>query len=155
MIIKNHFIHLFKYNDWATKEAIQSIQGLKNKNEKIPKLMSHIISAQKVWLNRVLSNKIITDPWEKIFEEDWTTRSTALTAEWINLLEGLHQDDLERKVEYKNTKGEKFFNSIKDIVAHVINHSTYHRAQIALLVRQEGGEPAKTDYIVYQREFQK
>jgi uncharacterized damage-inducible protein DinB len=52
-------------------------------------------------------------------------------------------------------KGEKFANTIKDIVVHVINHSTYHRAQIAQLVKQSGGEPAKTDYIVYQREFQK
>jgi len=57
-----------------------------------------------------------------------------------------------RILEYE---GEKLANNIKDIVVHVINHSTYHRAQIALLVRQSGGEPAKTDYIVYQREFQK
>jgi len=37
----------------------------------------------------------------------------------------------------------------------MINHSTYHRAQIALLVKSSNGEPAKTDYIFYQRQFQK
>jgi uncharacterized damage-inducible protein DinB len=51
-------------------------------------------------------------------------------------------------------KGEKFANTIKDIIVHVINHSKYHRAQIAQLISLSGGEPAKTDYIVYQRELQ-
>ena len=36
----------------------------------------------------------------------------------------------------------------------VINHSTYHRAQIAQKVKALGGKPAVTDYIVYQRELQ-
>jgi uncharacterized damage-inducible protein DinB len=154
-MLRHHFIHLFKYNDWATRHCAETIIKLKKKNSKAEELLSHLISAQEVWLNRVLERDIITNPWKKLTEEEWVPKSTPLTAEWINFLEGLHENDFEKRVGYINAKGERFTNTIKDIVIQVINHSTYHRAQIASLVRQSGGEPAKTDYIFYQRQFQK
>jgi uncharacterized damage-inducible protein DinB len=154
-MLKDHFIHLFKYNDWATRKSAESLVELKNKNDKSEELLSHIISAQKVWLNRILGKSAIVDPWHRLTQKDWIPQSTSLTAEWINLLEEIEEKEFERRIEYTNSKGEKFINTIKDIIVHVIIHSTYHRAQIAQLVRQSGGEPAKTDYIVYQRMFQK
>jgi uncharacterized damage-inducible protein DinB len=154
-MFRNHFVHLFKYNDWATRHCAESITKLKKKNRKAEELLSHLISAQEVWLNRVLERDIINDPWKKLTEEEWIPKSIPLTAEWINFLEGLHENDFEKRVEYRNTKEERFTNTIKDIIIQVINHSTYHRAQIASLVRQAGGEPAKTDYIIYQRQVQK
>jgi len=129
--------------------------NLKKKNNKSEELLSHIISAQKIWLNRILGRNTVIDPWHKLTQEDWIPQSIPITAEWINLLESFKENDFERRIEYTNTKGEKFFNTVKDIIVQVINHSTYHRAQIAQLVRQSGGEPAKTDYIIYQRMFQK
>ena len=154
-MLRDYFVHLFKYNDWATRQTAESIVNLKKKNNKSEELLSHIISAQKIWLNRILGRNTIIDPWHKLTQEDWIPQSIPITAEWINLLESFKENDFERRIEYTNTKGEKFFNTVKDIIVQVINHSTYHRAQIAQLVRQSGGEPAKTDYIVYQRMFQK
>jgi uncharacterized damage-inducible protein DinB len=154
-MFKDHFIHLFKYNDWATRQTAESIMNLKKKNRKSEELLSHIISAQKIWLNRVLGKDINIDPWQKLTEEEWIPQSTPLTAEWINLLESLHEEDFEKRIEYLNMRGERFSNTIKDIIVHVINHSTYHRAQIAHLIKKSGEEPARTDYIVYQRLFQK
>jgi len=154
-MLRDYFVHLFKYNDWATRQTAESIVNLKKKNNKSEELLSHIISAQKIWLNRILGRNTVIDPWHKLTQEDWIPQSIPITAEWINLLESFKENDFERRIEYTNTKGEKFFNTVKDIIVQVINHSTYHRAQIAQLVRQSGGEPAKTDYIVYQRMFQK
>lgn len=154
-MIKDHIIHMFKFNDWATRQTAESIAGLKQKNKKTEELLSHIISAQKIWLNRILGKDVVIDPWQLLTQEELVPQSTPVASDWINLLEGLHENDFEKRIEYTNMKGEKFTNTIKDIVVHVINHSTYHRAQIAQLIRQSGGEPAKTDYIVYQRMFQK
>ncbi|QLH28398.1 MAG: hypothetical protein HWD63_02710 [Candidatus Parvibacillus calidus] len=39
---------------------------------------------------------------------------------------------------------------MKDIIFHIINHSTYHRGQIAMEFRQSGLEPLNTDYIFYK-----
>jgi len=154
-MLKDHFIHLFKYNDWATREAASSVVNLNKKDEKLTELLSHIISAQKIWLNRTLERDIQTNPWEKHTEQECIDQSIMVTAEWINLLESLKDKDIERRIDYTNTKSEKFSNTIKDIVMHVINHSTYHRAQIAQKVKALGGKPAVTDYIVYQRLIQK
>ena len=153
-MLKDYFIHQFKYNNWATNETAKSLKNLEKKDEKFEELLSHIISAQQIWLNRIQEWKINVDPWEKYSVQECIPKSTTITAEWINLLESLGEKDFERRIEYVNTKGEKFNNSIKDIVTHVINHSTYHRAQIAQKVKLLGEKPAITDYIFYQRQFQ-
>ena len=154
-MLKDYFIHLFKYNDWATRETANSIQGLEKKDERLGELLSHILSAQKLWLNRVLEREHIIKPWDKLPVQEGVSQSTSITANWVNLLESYNDKDLDKRIEYMNTKGEKYVNTIRDIVMQVINHSTYHRAQIAQKVKALGGKPAATDYIVYQRQFQK
>jgi uncharacterized damage-inducible protein DinB len=151
--LRNHFILLVEYNGWATKETVNSIKKLEKEDDRIIELLSHIVAAQTIWLNRILERNIYANPWEKHTISESISQSTTITTEWINLLESFKDKDLERRVEYKNTKGEKFTNTIKDIIIHVINHSTYHRAQIAQGVKALGGKPAVTDYIVYQRQF--
>jgi uncharacterized damage-inducible protein DinB len=39
-----------------------------------------------------------------------------------------------------------------DLIRHVVNHSTYHRGQLATQLRQLGQIPPATDFIVYRRE---
>ena len=152
---KDYLAHLFKYNDWATREAADSMGGFEKEDERLPELLSHIVSAQKIWLNRTLEREIEVNPWKKYTVQECVSQSTIITSEWINLLESLKASDLERRIDYKNTKGEMFTNTIKDIITHVINHSSYHRGQIAQKVKKLGGKPAVTDYIFYQRQFQK
>lgn len=60
--MKDHFIHLIKYNDWATKEAAGSILSTKVKVGRVERLLAHIVSSQKVWLNRILRNDTAGDP---------------------------------------------------------------------------------------------
>jgi len=154
-MFREHLIHLFKYNDWATQEAAKSLKDLEQKDEKLEELLSHIVSAQQIWLNRVLERKVYLDPWEKHSVRDSISKSTTITAEWINLIDSLGEKDFEKRIDYINTKGKNYNNSIKDIVTQVINHSTYHRAQIAQKVKRLGEKPAITDYIFYQRQIQK
>lgn len=154
-MLKDHFIHLFKYNDWATREAANSLKGLEKKDERLGELLSHIISAQKLWLNRTLKMEIHVNPWENHTVQECISISTEVTAEWINLLENYKDKDLDKRIEYVSIKGEKFVNTARDIIVQVINHSTYHRAQIAQRVKALGGNPAVTDYIFYQRQVQK
>jgi uncharacterized damage-inducible protein DinB len=154
-MLKDHFIHLFKYNDWATRASANSLKGLEKKDERLGELLSHLVSAQKIWLNRVLERDIYVSPWDNYSVPECISQSTTITAEWINLLESLKEKDFEKRVDYTNKKGDKFSNTVKDIVIHVINHSSYHRAQIAQKVKVLGEKPATTDYIVYQRQVQK
>jgi uncharacterized damage-inducible protein DinB len=149
-----HFIHLLKYNHWATSRAANSIVQTSGDLPEAVKLLSHLISSQFVWLSRVADVKSDVLVWDNFLIDECISKSSEITSEWINLIEGKSNDFLEKRIKYQNSKGEKFENSLKDILTHLINHSTYHRAQIAQLVKRAGGIPAVTDYIVYQRELQ-
>ena len=150
-MFKDHFIHLFKYNEWATKESAKSLKQLNVEDERPVELMSHIVSAQNIWLNRITKNDVAIDPWQKNTIQECITQSTSVTNKWVSFLENLDEAGLRKQIQYKNNKGEDWENTIGEIVTHVINHSTYHRAQIAQLMRQLGKQPPKTDYILYQR----
>jgi uncharacterized damage-inducible protein DinB len=151
MLFKHYYSQLFRYNHWATKETIGSIKKLDSPTDRVISLISHIISAQQIWFNRIIGEKSSLSPWEVYTIEECLDRLKEITSRWLNYLEHTSDEGLEIIIQYTNTKGEVFENSVNDILKHVINHSTYHRAQIALLVKEAGGKPAVTDYIVYAR----
>jgi uncharacterized damage-inducible protein DinB len=68
----------------------------------------------------------------------------AVSGEWEKFLEA---PALDAGCEYTNSKGERFTSPVGDILMHVVNHSTYHRGQIAADMRASGMEPAYTDFI--------
>ncbi len=64
------------------------------------------------------------------------------------------EEGLESIATYKNSKGVLYETSYRDILTQVLMHSAYHRGQVAMAVRKEGGEPAYTDYIGFVRDKQ-
>ena len=60
--------------------------------------------------------------------------------------------DLDRVVEYHNTKGHAFSNPMWQMLQHLVNHGTYHRGQITTMLRQLGATPLTTDLIAFYRE---
>ena len=56
---------------------------------------------------------------------------------------------LETKITYVNFAGETWTYALGDMLVHVVNHATYHRGQVATLLRQLGKKPLSTDYLLY------
>ena len=68
-------------------------------------------------------------------------------------VEGLGAEGLVRSLEYRSLAGQPATSQFWEMIAHVVNHGTYHRGQIATFLRQLGGTPAQsTDMIVFFRE---
>jgi uncharacterized damage-inducible protein DinB len=67
--------------------------------------------------------------------------------EWREFVAKLDATEAAITVAYQNSKGEHWESTVEDIVIHVANHGTYHRAQIAALLRAGGTTPPYTDYI--------
>lgn len=151
METRNNLINLFEYDIWANEKTASSIKEFENSLAKTSSLLSHIISAQTIWYNRVIDYSEIPNPWAEFSLEEVLSKSKEINEKWISFLKNLNEKDLDKTISYKNTKGDKFENTIRDIVIHIINHSTYHRAQIAALIKQSGGQPAVTDYIAFKR----
>ena len=60
--------------------------------------------------------------------------------------------DAGRLIDYKSFAGEPFTNTLGQIVQHVVNHGTYHRGQVATMLRQLGAQAISSDLICFYRE---
>ena len=94
--VVEHIIHLFKYNSWATERAAESIRSTNKITPDAIKLLSHIISAQYVWLNRITDEKTDITVWHNFTIAECFALSIEVTSKWINLLEGKNNEFLEK-----------------------------------------------------------
>jgi|ERR1043165_202317 uncharacterized damage-inducible protein DinB len=147
----SHFRALQKYETWASAKTIQALRSADSPRAR--GIFAHIQMARHEWLFRL--GQIDKRPWTMF--PDWPIDQCAADAArldslWAAYLETLSDDDLEAEVAYKSNEGKPFMSLRRDILTHVYNHSTYHRGQIAILVKQAGGTPPdSTDYIVSSR----
>ncbi len=147
--LKPFFIELFDYNRAANESFIAQLNANeKHLNEKCISLINHIINAHHIWNNRIEKKELAYGVWEI---HKFTDLKLLNNSNHELSKELLADCSLERKVDYVNTKGESFSNTVRDVLFHVINHSNYHRAQIATHLKSLGIEPPKSDYIVYKR----
>lgn len=138
---------LFAYDDWANREVLASLEALGAPPERSLKLLAHIVSAERLWLERMLVQKQTLPVWPLFTIEQCKLGVNELTGLWKNYLASLGRTGLSSSTTYKNTKGESFHSSKQDILMHVIMHSAYHRGQIAADMRAAGFTPAYTDFI--------
>jgi uncharacterized damage-inducible protein DinB len=69
--------------------------------------------------------------------------------QWLEFIGS--EASFDRILKYKNYVGDYYETNVEQIMIHLVNHGTYHRGQIALLMRQHGQEPINTDFITYDR----
>ncbi|MDQ3291251.1 MAG: damage-inducible protein DinB [Bacteroidota bacterium] len=146
---------LAAYTSWANQRLLETLEKLRNQ---IPPtslhLFSHILNAEIIWLARI---QHLESP-VNVFDDHSIAECRRLQESTFECFIGLADsstDELENLITYKNTKGETFTTSMEDILMQVFNHGTYHRAQIARDLRQNGLEPINTDYITFVRETEK
>jgi uncharacterized damage-inducible protein DinB len=148
--MKKYFLTLYQYNEWATSRVLKCLVDQKVDNEKILSLMGHVLAAQFLWLHRI---KGLAAPdvklWGTYSLQDLITMNEKIAKQWINFVESSEQFD--RVLSYTNYTGQPFTNNVEMIMIHLVNHSSYHRAQVSMLLRQLGYEPVNTDFITYDR----
>ena len=148
--MKEYFLKLYQYNAWSNTSVLNCLQRQQIEDEKILTLMGHIVAAQFLWLHRI---KGIPPPdvklWGNYTLEQLKPMADDAGKKWLEFVES--QDNFNRELSYTNYVGEPYTNNVEMIMIHLVNHSSYHRAQIAMLLRQKGFEPINTDFITYDR----
>ena len=146
-----HFIGLFEYNDWANRRILDVLARAEGAPDRCRQLMTHLLAAQQIWLNRIAEVPNELGLWAVGTIEELQQHSEKSTQNWLSFWHSFDENDFSRIINYRNSQGNAYQSTIHDIVTHLINHSTYHRAQINQLLRQNGFEPILTDYIAYRR----
>jgi uncharacterized damage-inducible protein DinB len=116
--------------------------------------LAHIVMAEWIWLRRWKGESPSAPP-------QWTENAPSLDtivdnlraveAERRELLDSITDDDLAYELPYRSMKGDPFATRLDHQMAHVANHSTYHRGQLTTMIRQVGAKPPVTDLIHFLR----
>lgn len=148
--MKKYFLKLYRYNAWATKRVVGTLVRQQVTDEKILTLLGHVLAAQFLWLHRI---KGLPAPnvklWGSYTLQGLIEMSEEASRQWLEFVEST--DNFDRELTYTNYVNEPYTNNVENIMIHLVNHSSYHRAQVAMLLRQKGYEPINTDFITYDR----
>ena len=150
-MMKEHLTQILGYEKWANKRILDGLKTMTAQDERCLDLMSHILLVQMVWHNRIV-NKPQPPIWNnmplaelyKMHEENGKTLDAFFAK--------LSEEDFYKKIEYKDSKGNPYENTLKDLLTHLFNHGTHHRGQIKERMRGKVAEMPLTDLIFFLRE---
>ena len=154
-IIKN----LFKHMLWADAEVWKVVEQSPNveNDKKIKLLLYHIHLVQFLFL-KIWKKEKLEHPKENEFKNLIEIREWSLEnySNLINFLDDFDDNQLEEITEIPWAKGiaKKFGRepeqvTLKDTMLQVATHSSYHRAQANMKLRELGYDPPSVDYIVW------
>ncbi len=153
----NELQKLWQYHHEAWLLALEPVQNLSEQKftedlhssfKSLRDTLVHCYGADRAWLSRVRGE---AQSWPQ--NSDYADLETLREA-WLVVLNTWPKALLEPEnnvIQYKSLKGEPFANTLGEIVRHVVNHGSYHRGQVATMLRQLGETPASTDLILWLR----
>ena len=149
--LMDHFAKLVNHLEWADQRVLQSLRSAQHAPPKALEIYAHILGSEHTWLSRINGTTAQLTVWPNLGLDDCERVAAANVAGFRALLARLTSDALEQPVTYRNSAGELFTSTVEDILTHAMMHGSYHRGQIASLIRAAGDTPSPTDYIFFTR----
>jgi len=158
---------LFEYDRWANDCVLQAAatltveqfqRDLGGSFRSLRDTIAHIIAGEWIWLTYWKSTSHddgflaeLRKRRETLFSQDAVPDVAAARSKWAAIEKGmagfvdeLTNDALEKMLPARNTQ-----ISLGHLMQHLVNHSTYHRGQVSLMMRQLGATPVATDFHVF------
>ena len=151
------------FNEWANKRTFGAAatlsvddltRDLKSSFPSIRDTLAHMVGGEWVWFTRWTGESPTTFPeWTRTDTlDDLIARLATIEAQRRVWFDRLSEDDLARRYPYRLFNGTEDAQPLSELILHVVNHASYHRGQIATMMRQVGAKPVGTDRITYTRE---
>jgi uncharacterized damage-inducible protein DinB len=154
---------LYDFNCWAnyrtldscaTLSAEQFTRDLGSSFRSVRDTLAHIYGAEWLWLERWHGRSPNALPTAAEFPnlEALRHRWDELERNLLDYLASLTPEDIQRVVHHNTTQGVPQSAPLWQMLQHLVNHGTYHRGQVATMLRQLGAKPLSTDLIFFYRE---
>ena len=150
--IRDHLLQMFAHLTWADRRAVESLRAAPAAEGERLRLFAHVVAAEHLWLSRIHGRPARVAVWPTLSIDECAALAEENRAAFEALLAAATPDDLGREVQYRNSAGNEYRNTVADILTHVALHGAYHRGQVATATRAAGGVPVNTDYIVFVRD---
>jgi len=149
---------LFAHNYWARDRQLQVcaalteeqfLRNLDSSFGSVRDTLVHLIETEWIWLERWLgkSPQSTLSPQEFPSLSAVTEKWNAVEREMRKFLATLTDEALVKPVTYLSQKGDSFTYELWRPMLHLITHQSYHRGQVATLLRQLGFEPPTVDFL--------
>jgi uncharacterized damage-inducible protein DinB len=158
-VTKDDIELLYEYDRWANNRVLQAVAALGAEQfRSVRDTLLHIIGGEWIWLAywqaRSHSSDFVTDLRNRrdaVFNPDAFPSAAAVQLKWAEVereqaefVNCVTNESLETLLPFRETQV-----SLAHLMQHLANHSTYHRGQIALMMRQLHAEPLATDFHVF------
>ena len=158
---------LYAYDRWANGRLLdaaahvaaeQFTRDLGGSFRSIRDTFLHIIGGEWIWLEywkrMPVSEEMVSQLLAQRSVElkpELFANAAAVKAKWteiegrqIAFVDSLTEEQLLQAIEFRGTRVQ-----IWHLMQHLVNHSTYHRGQVTLMMRQLGAEPVASDFHVF------
>jgi uncharacterized damage-inducible protein DinB len=154
---------LYDYNRWANGRSLEAASKVSPEDftkdlggsfASLRGTLAHVYGAEWIWLERWRGRSPRQLPLALDFPDVETIRRRWMDVEreQQEFLDRLGGHRLAEVVSYVNLSGQTFAYPLGRMLHHVVNHSSYHRGQVATLLRQLGAKPLSTDLLLYDDE---
>ncbi|HXY50091.1 MAG TPA: DinB family protein [Terriglobales bacterium] len=158
---------LYEYDRWANSRVLQAVSTLSAEQftrdlggsfPSVRDTLVHILGGTWIWLaywkEPPHNAALLTDLRKRrdaLFRPDAFPDLALLRLKWAEVekeqaefVGRLTDEALGKMIPFRTTQ-----LSLMHLMQHLANHSTYHRGQISLMMRQLGAEPLATDLHVF------
>ncbi len=161
---------LYEYDRWANERVLRAVstlnageftRDLRGSFRSVRDTLVHIVGSEWSWLRcwkePTPTSAFIDDVWtqhDALFNPGAFPDLAAVRFKWtevekeqIEFVNRATNESLERMIPVRTTQ-----ISLAHLMQHLANHSTYHRGQISLMMRQLAAKPLATDFAMFLME---
>jgi uncharacterized damage-inducible protein DinB len=161
---------LYEYDRWANNRVLRAVSALSVEEfardlggsfRSVRDTIVHIIGGEWGWLTYWKepspNSAFLTDLWTRrdaLFDPIAFPDVAAVQLKWVEVereqvefVNRVTNESLGRMLPFRTTQ-----ISLARLMQHLANHSTYHRGQVALMMRQLAAKPLATDFHVFLME---
>jgi uncharacterized damage-inducible protein DinB len=161
---------LYEYDRWANNRVLHAVSKLSAEEftrdlggsfRSVRDTLVHIVGSERTWLTYWKepspSSTFLTDLWmrhDALFDPNAFPDLAAVQLEWaevereqVEFVNHVTNESLPRMLPVHETQ-----ISLAHLMQHLANHSTYHRGQVALMMRQLAAQPLATDFAMFLME---
>ena len=158
---------LYEYDRWANNTVLRAASALNAEQftrdlggsfRSVRDTLVHIVGGEWIWLaywkEASHTSAVLTDLRKRrdaLFNPDAFPNVAAVQLKWaeiekeqVEFVNGVTKESLEKMIPLRRTQ-----IRLAHLMQHLANHSTYHRGQVALMMRQLNAEPLATDFHVF------
>ncbi|HSP14415.1 MAG TPA: DinB family protein [Thermoanaerobaculia bacterium] len=140
---------LLAHMQWADATIWAAVRRLDSGDPDLRDRLRHLHATQRAFLQVWRSEPVRLEPPEDL--QQW---AQSYYAELAPFLSSVDADALDRVMNMpwadRYSKHEKAHaTTLAETLIQIASHSTYHRGQVNMRIRQLGGEPPQVDYIAW------